>query len=158
MDAQIKEKSAFVTAGAYGIGEAIADLLTQEGARVIVADCDEVALREKASRWAGVVAADLATAEGIDRAISAVLTAFGGAPDIVVNNLGVGNAASFEDISDERWSSSIAINLMGTVRICRALLPPMGKRGSGSVVNSGADLAKRPEAAIVGYGVCHGGL
>ena len=158
MDVQIKERSAFVTAGAYGIGEAIADLLTQEGARVIVADCDQVALREKASRWAGVVAADLATAEGIDRAISAVLTAFGGAPDIVVNNLGVGNAASFEDISDERWSSSIAINLMGTVRICRALLPQMAKRGSGSVVNIGSDLAKQPEPTMMDYGVCKAGL
>ncbi len=114
MDVQIKEKSAFVTAGAYGIGEAIADLLTQEGARVIVADCDEVGLREKASRWAGVVAADLATAEGIDRAISAVLTA--------------------------------------------ALLPQMAKRGSGSVVNIGSDLAKQPEPTMMDYGVCKAGL
>jgi NAD(P)-dependent dehydrogenase (short-subunit alcohol dehydrogenase family) len=87
MDVQIKEKSAFVTAGAYGIGEAIADLLTEEGARVIVADCDEVALREKASRWVGVVPADLATPEGIDRAISAVLAAFGGAPDISASGM-----------------------------------------------------------------------
>jgi NAD(P)-dependent dehydrogenase (short-subunit alcohol dehydrogenase family) len=76
----------------------------------------------------------------------------------VVNNLGVGNAASFEDISDERWSSSIAINLMGTVRICRALLPQMAKRGSGSVVNIGSDLAKQPEPTMMDYGVCKAGL
>jgi NAD(P)-dependent dehydrogenase (short-subunit alcohol dehydrogenase family) len=158
MDLQINGKTAFVTAGAHGIGEAIADLLTQEGARVVVADRDEAALRDAASRWTGVVAADLATAKGIDQAISQVLTVFEGAPDILVNNLGVGDSASFEDISDEQWSNSIAINLMGTIRICRALLPGMAKRGSGAVVNIGSDLAKQPEPTMMDYGVCKAGL
>jgi NAD(P)-dependent dehydrogenase (short-subunit alcohol dehydrogenase family) len=158
MDVQIKGQSAFVTAGAHGIGEAIADLLTAEGARVVVADKDATALREKASRWAEVVDADLATAEGVDRAVSAVRAAFGGPPDILINNLGVGDAASFEKISDERWANSLAVNLMGTVRICRALLPQMAKRGSGSVVNIGSDLAKQPEPSMMDYGVAKAGL
>ena len=64
MDYGLKGKLAFVNAGAYGSGEAVADLLTQEGASVIVADRDEEALQEKAARWTGVVAADLATAAG----------------------------------------------------------------------------------------------
>jgi NAD(P)-dependent dehydrogenase (short-subunit alcohol dehydrogenase family) len=158
MDFQIKDKSAFVSAGAHGIGEAIANLLTQEGARVIVADQDEAALRARASQWVGVVAADLATAQGVDYAISEVTAAFGGAPDILVNNLGVGNAASFEDLSDEQWSRSFDINLMGTVRICRALLPLMAKRQSGSVVNIASDLAKQPEPSLMDYGTCKAGL
>ena len=74
MDYQIKGKYAFINAGAHGIGEATADLLTQEGAQVIVADRDEAALKEKAHRWTGVVAADLATAEGAEHAISYVLS------------------------------------------------------------------------------------
>ncbi|MCM3881386.1 MAG: SDR family NAD(P)-dependent oxidoreductase, partial [Vicinamibacterales bacterium] len=61
MDYQLKGKSAYVSAGAHGIGEAIADLLTQEGASVVVADRDEEALQEKARKWHGTVAADLAT-------------------------------------------------------------------------------------------------
>jgi NAD(P)-dependent dehydrogenase (short-subunit alcohol dehydrogenase family) len=158
MDVQIKGQTAFVTAGAHGIGEAIADLLTAEGARVVVADKDAAALRERASRWAGAVDADLATAEGVDHALSAVRTAFAGPPDILVNNLGVGDAASFEEISDERWVNSLAVNLMGTVRVCRALLPEMAKRGSGSVVNIGSDLAKQPEPTMMDYGVCKAGL
>ncbi len=158
MDVQIEGQSAFVTAGAHGIGEAIADLLTEEGARVVVADRDGAALREKASRWAGVIEADLATAEGVDRAISEVRATFDGPPDILINNLGVGDAASFEEISDEHWSSSLAVNLMGTIRVCRALLPGMAKRGSGSVVNIGSDLAKQPEPTMMDYGVCKAGL
>lgn len=158
MDFQIEGKSAFVSAAAHGIGEAIANLLTQEGAKVIVADRDEAALQEHASRWAGVVVADLATAEGVNKAVSTVLEDFGGAPDIVVNNLGVGNAASFEEISDEQWSRSFSVNLMGTIRVCRALIPHMAKRGSGSVVNIGSDLAKQPEPTMMDYGVCKAGL
>lgn len=158
MDLEIKGQTAFVTAGAHGIGEAIADVLAEEGARVIVADRDGAALQEKASRWAGVVAADLASAEGVDRAVSEVLAAFQGPPDILVNNLGVGNAASFEEITDERWASSFAVNLMGTIRVCRALLPSMAKRGSGAVVNIGSDLAKQPEPTMMDYGVCKAGL
>jgi NAD(P)-dependent dehydrogenase (short-subunit alcohol dehydrogenase family) len=158
MDFQIKGQRAYVSAGAHGIGEAIADLLTQEGARVIVADRDDAALRERASRWAGVVAADLATAEGVDRAVSVVLKTFEGPPDILVNSLGVGDAASFEDLSDEQWSRSFSINLMGTIRTCRALLPQMAKRGSGAVVNIGSDLAKQPEPTMMDYGTCKAGL
>lgn len=158
MDVQIKGQTAFVTAGAHGIGEAIADLLTEEGARVVVADRDGATLQEKASRWAGVVEADLATAEGVAHAVSEAQKSLGGPPHILVNNLGVGDAAQFEEISDERWSNSLAVNLMGTIRVCRALLPGMAKRASGSVVNIGSDLAKQPEPTMMDYGVCKAGL
>src|SRR5580704_6120272 len=123
MDYQIKGKYAFVSAGAHGIGEATADLLTQEGASVIVADRDGATLQQKATRWAGVVTADLATPDGVQQATSYVLATFGRAPDILVNNLGVGNAGSFEELSDERWAQSFEVNLMGCVRTCRALVP-----------------------------------
>jgi NAD(P)-dependent dehydrogenase (short-subunit alcohol dehydrogenase family) len=158
MDYQIKGQSAFVTAGAHGIGEGIADLLAAEGVRVIVADRDEAALREKASRWAGVIVADLATAEGVAQAVTEVQANLGGPPDILVNNLGVGNAASFEELCDEQWFKSISINLMGTIRTCRAFLPRMAERGSGSVVNIISDLAKQPEPSMMDYGVCKAGL
>jgi NAD(P)-dependent dehydrogenase (short-subunit alcohol dehydrogenase family) len=158
MDYRIRGKCALVSAGAHGIGEAIADLLAQEGANVVVADRDEAALNEKASRWAGVIAADLATADGVNRAVSAVMRTFGQAPDILINNLGVGNAAMFEEISDEAWMQSFNINLMGTIRTCRALLPAMARQGSCAVVNTGSDLAKQPEPSLMDYGVCKAGL
>jgi NAD(P)-dependent dehydrogenase (short-subunit alcohol dehydrogenase family) len=84
MDCPIQGKLAYVNAGAYGIEEAVADLLTREGASVIVGDKDEAVLREKAHRWTGTVAADLATAAGGDHAVSYVLRTFGRAPDILI--------------------------------------------------------------------------
>lgn len=158
MDYHLKGQLAYVSAGAHGIGEAIADLLTQEGAAVIVADQDEAVLREKAHKWRGTVTANLATAAGVERAVAYVLETFGRAPDILINNLGVGDSTPFEDISDERWARSIEVNLMGTVRTCRGLVPKMAARGSGSVVNTGSDLAKQPEPSFIDYGACKAAL
>jgi len=158
VDYHLKTKLAYVSAGAHGIGEAIADLLAQEGAEVIVADSDEEALRKKAGKWRGVVAADLATAAGVEAATSYALAQFGRAPDILINNLGVGDSTPFDQITDEKWDASIAVNLMGTVRTCRTLLPQMAARGSGAVVNTGSDLAKQPEPGFIDYGACKAAL
>ena len=158
VDYLLRGTTAYVSAGAHGIGEAIADLLVQEGAAVIVSDLDGDALRDKGSKWRGTVAADLATAEGVRQATDYVLSVFGDAPDILINNLGVGDSTPFAEISDERWARSIDVNLMGTVRTCRALLPRMAARGSGAVVNTGSDLAKQPEPGFVDYGACKAGL
>ncbi|MEO8484061.1 MAG: SDR family oxidoreductase [Acidobacteriota bacterium] len=158
MDYQLRNATALVVAGAHGIGEAIANLLTQEGAQVIVADQDADALREKAARWRGTIAANLATAEGVNTAVSYVTNTFGQVPDILINNLGVGNSTPFEDITDELWAQSFQVNLMGCVRACRAIVPQMAARGSGSVVNTGSDLAKQPEPGFMDYGACKAGL
>ena len=130
----------------------------RKGAEVIVADSDEAVLREKASKWRGTIAADLATAAGVEKATAYALKEFGRAPDILINNLGVGNSTPFEDTSDEIWMRSFEVNLMGTVRTCRALVPLMAARGSGAVVNTGSDLAKQPEPGFMDYGTCKAGL
>ena len=158
MDYLIAGKLAFVAAGAHGIGAATADLLTGEGARVIVADSDGAALAEKPGRWHATITTDLATAPGVDDAVAQVLETFGRPPDILINNLGVGNATPFEDISEERWERSFNINLMGSVRTLRALLPKMADVQDAAVVNTGSDLAKQPEPAFMDYGACKAGL
>jgi NAD(P)-dependent dehydrogenase (short-subunit alcohol dehydrogenase family) len=158
VDYHLTGKTAYVTAGAHGIGRAIADLLSGEGVRVIVADSDADALRARQSNWHDAVAADLGTAEGVRHATEHVLSTFGGAPDILVNNLGVGNATVFDDSTDEQWRQSFEVNLMGCVRTCRALVSKMAARGGGAVVNTGSDLAKQPEPGFMEYGSSKAGL
>ena len=158
MDYQLKGKSAFVAAGAHGIGEAIADLLTEEGAIVTVADVDGDALTAKGHKWHSIVANDLATADGVNQSVAHVLKTYGGPPDILINNLGVGNPFGLEEQSDEGWAQSFQVNLMGTVRVSRALVPRMAERRSGAVVNTGSDLAKQPEPAFLDYGACKSAL
>ena len=158
MDYLLDDKLALVCAGAHGIGRATADLLAAEGAGVVVADRDSAALREHGASWRATVTADLATADGVEAAVSFALDTFGRVPDILVSNLGVGDAAPFEEIDDERWARSFEVNLMGGVRACRALLPEMSARGSGSVVITGSDLAKQPEPGFMDYGAFKAGL
>src|SRR4051812_4827826 len=129
MDYLLTGKLCFVTAGAQGIGRAIANLLTAEGASVVVADRDEAGLRENGGAWRSTCVADLATAQGMDSAIAHALKILGRAPDILINNLGVADPVPFEELSDEQWIRSMNINLMGCVRTCRALLPGMAELG-----------------------------
>ena len=158
MNIQLEGKRAFVTAGAHGIGRAIADLLASEGASVVVADIDGAELQKRPSPWTGAIKADLASAEGVAVAVEYVLDAFGGAPDILVNNLGVADPTPFQHISDAQWSRAFDINLMGCVRVCRALLSLMPLKGSSAVVNIASDLAKQPETVPMDYGVCKSGI
>jgi NAD(P)-dependent dehydrogenase (short-subunit alcohol dehydrogenase family) len=158
MDSQLSGQLAFVSAGAHGIGRAIADLLVEEGALVIVADQDAAALQAHGAKWRAVVAADLATADGVSHAVASVLDTFGRAPDILINNLGVGEAGVFDQMPDARWERSFQINFMGSVRLCRAMVPKMAEQGSGAVVITGSDLAKQPEPGFMDYGACKSAL
>jgi NAD(P)-dependent dehydrogenase (short-subunit alcohol dehydrogenase family) len=150
MDYQLKGKLAFVAAGAHGIGEAIADLLTDEGATVVVADQDGDTLAE-VTQVAQHVARPVDGRGPCDR----MLKAFGGPRHYA--------KTAWEYLrtrvqTDEGWAQSFQVNLMGTVRVCRALVPKMAERGSGSVVNTGSDLAKQPEPAFLDYGACKSAL
>jgi 3-oxoacyl-[acyl-carrier protein] reductase len=153
MDYQLKGKLCFVTAGANGIGAAIADTLTEEGGSVIVADQDAAGLKSKGDKYRGTYAADLSTAAGIEQSIAYMLQTFGRAPDILVNNLGVADPIPFEQISDEQWLHSMNVNLLGCVRTCRALLPQMSELGNAAVVNIGSDLGRQPEPVPSDYGL-----
>ena len=157
MDLHLEGTLAFVSAGAHGIGRAVADLLTDEGSTVIVADQDGAALAEHGGRWHATVTADLATGAGVDEAVAFVIDTFGRAPDIFINNLGVGGSTPFEEIDDAQWERAFNVNLMGSVRLCRALLPAMAERG-GAVVITGSDLAKQPEPGFMDYGSFKAGL
>jgi NAD(P)-dependent dehydrogenase (short-subunit alcohol dehydrogenase family) len=158
VDYQLKGKLAYVSAGSTGIGEAIANELAREGAKVIVSANDAETLKKNGGAWYGTIVADIATAQGVERAVAYVLDTFGRAPDILINNLGVGDATPFEQITDEKWAHSIEVNLMGTVRTCRALVPLMAELGGAAVVNTGSDLAKQPEFTLMDYGACKAAL
>jgi NAD(P)-dependent dehydrogenase (short-subunit alcohol dehydrogenase family) len=158
MDYQLKGKLAYISAGSTGIGEAIANELTSEGAKVIVSARNADTLKKNGGKWHGTIAADISTAQGVDEAVAYVLKTFGRAPDILINNLGVGDSTPFEQITDEKWAHSIEVNLMGTVRTCRALIPLMAQLDGAVVVNTGSDLAKQPEFTLMDYGACKAAL
>jgi NAD(P)-dependent dehydrogenase (short-subunit alcohol dehydrogenase family) len=137
MDLQLGGKTALVSGSTKGIGFATAALLACEGARVIVNGRTEEAvsqardeiLRQKRDAKVEGFAADLATAEGC----AAIARRFPEV-DILVNNVGIFERKSFEEIADEDWQRFFDVNVMSGVRLSRAYLPGMKSRGWGRIV------------------------
>lgn len=127
---------AVVTAGAAGIGRAIADALIAHGARVIVSDIDDAALGDfrDAHPEHRAVHADAGSEAGMGQVFEAVREDFG-ALDLLVNNAGIaGPTAAVEDISTEAWQQTIDINLTGHFLALREAVPLLKQSRRGSIV------------------------
>jgi NAD(P)-dependent dehydrogenase (short-subunit alcohol dehydrogenase family) len=137
---------ALVTGAGRGIGAAVAEALAQAGARVTVLGRGARALEAQVARGAahGLVLADVADAQAVERALEAAAAA-GGPIDVLVNNAGAAASAPFlktgEDVFQAMWS----VNVMGVVNATRAVLPGMLERGFGRIVNVAST------AALKGY-------
>ena len=153
MDLGLNGKFVYLSGAATGIGRATAELFAAEGARVAAVDINEHGLSELANHLDNVtpIVADLSTLEGCKKAAADTRKAFGGEPDIVVNNAGIGRMLGFEDTSDNEWIEMFSINFFSTVRICREFLPAMKAGRGGAVVNVTSDLAGQPEQVFVDY-------
>ena len=123
-----------VTAGAAGIGRAIAHTFVDNGARVHVCDVDEGALAklpEKITR----TKADVANLKDVDRMFEDVQRHLGGL-DVLVNNAGVaGPTAKVEDIRPEDWDRCIAVDLNAMFYCTRKAMPLIKRSGGGSIIN-----------------------
>jgi NAD(P)-dependent dehydrogenase (short-subunit alcohol dehydrogenase family) len=133
---------ALVTGGASGIGEAVASLLRERGARVIVLDRD-VAESEDAIR------VDVTDALGVAAAVGEAVARLGGL-DVLVNNAGIGAAGTVEDNPDDEWHRVYDVNVVGMVRVTRAALPALRESSCASIVNtcSVAATAGLPQRAL----------
>ncbi len=122
-----------VTAGASGIGRAIAELFLERGDRVSVCDIDPAALERAAAAFPGmdferVDVADAAAVEAYLRIIDPV--------DVLVNNAGVaGPVGGIETNDVDAWASCFAVNVHGAFHMIRGIVPGMRQRGGGSIVN-----------------------
>jgi len=158
MDLKLAGRCAYITGGAEGIGAAIATRLSAEGVRVAVSDINGDELQARRPQWmieSGepvLIEADLSTADGVHAAANQVVEAFGGPPDILVNNVGVAISRAFVDIDDDAWHSTFNLNFMSYVRTSRQLVPLMGAKPGSAVVNISSDLAKQPDSVPADYG------
>jgi len=164
MELGLLDKVVAITGGAGGIGRAAGAAFAREGARVGLIDIDRDGLDEAShsiSAMGGSVVtavADLGTQTGVEESIGAVCDAYDGALDVLVNNVGVCIARSFEELSDEDWMRTLELNLMSCIRAARVVLPIMRARGGGCIINNASDLARQPEAAPPDYQVSKVGI
>lgn len=141
---------AVVTGAGTGIGREISLRLATDGADVVLTGrspgpMEEVAEQVRAAgRRALVVRLDLREPASVEAAAKEVQEAFGRV-DVLVNNSGVGGpSAPLWEVEPEEWEETFRVNVTGTFLVCRAFLPGMVRRGSGSVVVIGSMTGKRP--------------
>ena len=129
------------------MGAAHAQLLMQEGAKVVIGDIlDDQGQALAAELGANVIYVhlDVTSTEDWDRAVATAVEHFGGL-DVLVNNAAIAEFAAIEDTSMQLWDRTIAVNLTGTFRGIQAALPALKKSGSASIINISST------AAFVGY-------
>jgi NAD(P)-dependent dehydrogenase (short-subunit alcohol dehydrogenase family) len=126
-----------VTAGASGIGRAIAQKFLDDGARVAVCDIDTAALAAFAKTSDRLMTACVNVSESgqVQAFVDDVAKQFGGL-DVLVNNAGIAGAIGpVQDISDDGWRQSFEINVHGMFYFIRAIVPIMSAQGAGAIVN-----------------------
>ena len=137
MELQARGLRAVVTAGAAGIGRAIAEALLANGAKVHVCDVSAEALDAfaRANPSAGVSRADVSDRAQVDAFFDAAAQRLGGL-DLLVNNAGIaGPTGRVEDISPADWDRTLAININGHFYCTRRAAPLLKQTGGGSIVN-----------------------
>ena len=157
---EMQGRAVIVTGGASGIGRATALLLAREGATVFIGDIDEAggaATAAEASGRAEFLRLDLADPASIE-GFAAAVHGHVGRVDGLVNGAGWDRIQPFMDNPPEMWESLIAINLMGAIRLTRAVLPPMIEAQAGKIVNISSDAGRVGSTGETVYAAAKGGL
>jgi NAD(P)-dependent dehydrogenase (short-subunit alcohol dehydrogenase family) len=170
MDLMLKGKTAVITGGSVGIGLAVAEALAAEGVDLALCARNEERLSEAGEgvREAhGVrvltVPTDVTSPADIVALSQQIEREFGGA-DILINNAGTGSEERIMDAPDDKWQYYWDLHVMAAVRMSRAIVPLMRKRGGGAIINNASICAKQPlgyepiynttKAALVMFSKC----
>ncbi|HDE5960647.1 TPA: SDR family oxidoreductase [Staphylococcus aureus] len=134
----LTDKIAVVTGAGSGIGEAIATLLHEEGAKVVLAGRNKEKLQNVANQLSQdsvkVVPTDVTNKEEVDELIKIAQQTFGGL-DIVINSAGQMLSSKITDYRVDEWDSMIDVNIKGTLYTVQAALPTMLEQSSGHLIN-----------------------
>jgi NAD(P)-dependent dehydrogenase (short-subunit alcohol dehydrogenase family) len=135
-------KTALVTGGTKGIGKAIADKLSQAGAQVIVTARQQPEETNSAHQF---IKADLTQPQQVAQLAQTIHETYGGL-DILIDNIGGVTApgGGFSSLTDQDWEQELHFNLLATIRLDRALLPPMLAKKSGVIIHISSVAGVKP--------------
>ena len=133
MNLGLEGRVCVVTGGTRGIGAATAQMLSQEGARVLTV-----------ARQGGDIELDVTAPDAGAR----VLEACPEPPWALVNNAGTSQARALEDLTDADWQEQWVLHVMAPLRLMRALAPVMAAAGGGRVVNVSSSSGRRPSGRL----------
>ena len=160
-------KSILITAAAgAGIGYAAAKRCAEEGCRALMISdihprrLEEAVERLKAETGLQAVYGQLCnvTVEADVQALVAAAEQALGGVDVLINNAGLGGQVRLTEMTDQQWSSVLDITRTGTMRMTRAMLPHMERRGGGAIVNNASVLGWRAQKEQAHYAAAKAGV
>jgi NAD(P)-dependent dehydrogenase (short-subunit alcohol dehydrogenase family) len=155
MDLELTGKTAFVSGSTAGIGLAIATSLAREGTRVIVNGRTAEGVRKAVETVRGSTGQEVQGFAGDMSLAQSAAELVRRHPDvqILVNNLGIFEAQSFEEIRDEDWRRFFDVNVLSGVRLARLCLPAMRKANWGRVIFISSESAVQIPVEMIHYGM-----
>lgn len=160
---RLKNKIAVVTGSGSGMGEGIARLFAEEGARVVISDRDAKAAETVAASlneqgFAAIARRCDVSVEADCRAlIDEAVTQFGRI-DVLVNTVGWSKRGTIEDTTVEEWDGIFAVNVRGSFICTQQAVKHMKEQGSGSIINIGSVNAYIGEPKLMAYSAAKGAL
>jgi NAD(P)-dependent dehydrogenase (short-subunit alcohol dehydrogenase family) len=151
-DLGLKDKVILITGGSDGLGYASAELLSSQGANVVICGRRGDYLKEKADiitertkNQVLAIQADVSKADDCKKLVEETISNFKKI-NVLVNNAGASAAGLFDDVTDKNWEDDINLKLMSTVRMCRLVIPYMKSNEEGVIINATIGGGKAPNA------------
>ena len=151
-DLGLKDKVILITGGSDGLGYASAELLSSQGANVVICGRRGDYLKEKADiitektkNEVLAIQADVSKADDCKKLVEETISNFKKI-NVLVNNAGASAAGLFEDVTDKNWEDDINLKLMSTVRMCRLVIPFMKSIEEGVIIYATIGGGKAPNA------------
>jgi 2-hydroxycyclohexanecarboxyl-CoA dehydrogenase len=158
----LKYKTVMMTGGASGIGRATVLMLAKEGARVLLCDVNEAGANEtiKMAQGAPVefVKVELTDGTSVDTCAADALKRAGGKIDVLVNAAGWDRTQPFVEADQAFIDKVLGINLLGPLRLTRALFPAMIQGGGGKIVFVASDAGRVGSLGETPYSAAKGGI
>ena len=160
---KLKDKVAFVTGSAQGIGKSVAVALAKEGANIVVSDINlELATQTaKEIEALGVktlaIKTNVADAADVEKSVAEIAKVFGRI-DILVNNAGITKDGLLIRMKNEDWAAVLAVNLTGVFNCTKAVSTLMMKQRYGKIVSIASIVGQMGNAGQANYAASKGGV
>ena len=154
-------KTAIVTGGASGFGEGIAEVFSEQGANVVIADLNGEGAEAVASRFgekAFGIRCDVTNLADLQKVMAQSISKFGKV-DIIVNNAGwTHKNQPMLEVNEEEFDRVFEINVKSIYQMSKASIPHLRENGGGVIINIGSTAGKRPRPGLSWYNATKGAV